>query len=110
MFRLRLTAPLRMTQRNDTYPRILWQGGNLPPCHYAFFLERTAMKEIDRRGRISLRLMIVGIFGTIDVLFLVLILTSEPVTDPLALYYGIAAIFNLSYTLGTVFKNIFLEK
>ena len=50
------------------------------------------MKEIDRRGRISLRLMIVGIFGTIDVLFLVLILTSEPVTDPLALYYGIAAI------------------
>ena len=54
------------------------------------------MKEIDRRGRILLRLIIVSVFGTLDLLALVAILTSEPVTEPAELYSGIGIIVALN--------------
>ncbi len=49
------------------------------------------MKEIDRRGRISLRLMIVGFLVTFDLMFLLTILLNDSMTNPADRYFVIAA-------------------
>ena len=65
------------------------------------------MKEIDRRGRILLRLMIAGFLVTFDLMFLLTWLFElvEPVTDPAELYFCIAAIalFNIGFLCALFF-------
>ena len=63
------------------------------------------MKEIDRRGRILLRLMIVSIFGTFDLLVLLTILFERPVTDRVEVYFLIAmmALFNIGFLCALFF-------
>ena len=65
------------------------------------------MKEIDRRGRTIMRLIMWGVWLMMNAIILVAILTSEPVTDQGLLYYGIVQIvlLNVGFMVAMYFVH-----